>query len=152
MLSLACTRPTPATVPAVPVTDPELVRHFRSSDLDSIARVIPPDQSSQVIADYARYAQVIVRRSSPGEVEVHDLWDDVFIVRSGSGTLVIGSTFDGAQITEPGERRGGSIGDPRTIPIRPGDVVTVPAGLAHQVIPSEGETIVYLVVKTPGAP
>ena len=148
----ACGRHAPITASPAPAVNPESVRHFSSRALDSIANVLHSQQPARVVGDYARYALVLVRRNAPGEMEVHDLWDDVFVVRSGSATLVVGSTFSGTRMTAPGERRGGIIGDPRTIQIRAGDVLTIPAGVAHQVIPAEGDTITYFVVKAPGAP
>jgi len=125
------------------------IQHFTSVYLDSVAMRLAGESSpAQLLGDRGGYSYLLIRRTSPGEVEVHTAWDDVFVVRAGSATLLTGSTAEGGRDTAPGERRGGQIAKPQRRALRTGDVVVIPAGLAHQVLPDAGEPVTYLVVKT----
>ncbi len=94
-----------------------------------------------------RATYVVVHRTAPGEVEVHAWWDDVIVVQGGRGTLTVGPTSSGGHPTDPGETRGGSIASPRVVPMAPGDVLRVPAGVPHLVTPAAGGPLVYTAVK-----
>ncbi len=129
-------------------TQPAQIQHFTSAHLDSVAtRPAEAARPAQLLGDRGGYSYLFIRRVSPGEVEVHTAWDDVFVVRTGSGTLLTGSTAEGGRDTGPGERRGGHIPEPRSRALRSGDLVVIPAGLAHQVVPDGDEALTYLVVK-----
>jgi hypothetical protein len=92
-----------------------------------------------------------VARTAPGLVEVHELWDDVAIIRSGHGTLKTGLvvTGDKKETNAEPERewRGGAIENAEVRNLAPGDFVIIPAMLAHQYIPTTGETLTYWTVK-----
>ena len=149
ILSCAPTGPrSPAKGPALQPTPAEQIQHFTSAHLDSVAmRSVAAARPAQLLGDQGGYSYLLIHRLSAGEVEVHTAWDDVFVVRAGSGTLVTGSTAEGGRDTGPGERRGGHIPAPRSRALRSGDMVVIPAGLAHQVLPDSGGTLTYLVVK-----
>jgi len=151
LVILSCA-PTGARSPAdrgsLQPTTPEQIQHFTSAHLDSVAmRPAEAARPSQLLGDRGGYSYLLIRRVSAGEVEVHTAWDDVFVVRTGSGTLLTGSTAEGSRNTSPGERRGGHIPEPRSRTLRSGDMVVIPAGLAHQVVPDAGGALTYLVVK-----
>jgi mannose-6-phosphate isomerase-like protein (cupin superfamily) len=93
------------------------------------------------------YTYAVTHRDSTGGVEAHDAWTDMFVVQSGSATLVSGGTLDGARQATPGEWRGGAIRGGHDARVRPGDVVTVPAGTPHQMVLAAGERITYLAFK-----
>ena len=129
-------------------TPAEQIQHFTAANLDSIAmRLADAARLAQVLGDRGGYSYLLVRRVSAGEVEVHAAWDDVFVVRTGSGTLLTGPTAEGGRDTGPGERRGGHIPAPQSRALRSGDVVLIPAGFAHQVLPDSGGPLTYLAVK-----
>ena len=94
---------------------------------------------AQLLGDRGGYAYLLIRRVSAGEVEVHSAWDDVFVVRTGSGTLLTGPTGEGGRETGPRERRGGHIPEPRRRALGPGDVVVIPAGLPTKWYPMPAE-------------
>jgi mannose-6-phosphate isomerase-like protein (cupin superfamily) len=99
--------------------------------------------------DQAPY--LVVARTMPGLVEVHELWDDVAIIRSGHGTLKTGREVTGEKkVTreEPDrEWRGGTIEKAEVRDLSPGDFLIIPAMLAHQYIPNKGDTLTYWTVK-----
>ena len=87
-----------------------------------------------------------IKRTAPGQVEVHDHETDIFYVTDGEATLVTGGTMIGGKQTAPGQHRGSDIKGGETLRLKKGDVITIPAGVPHwfkQVSPS----ISYLTVK-----
>jgi hypothetical protein len=90
---------------------------------------------------------VFNRRTTPSDVEQHDEWDDLIIVHSGHGLVRHGGQWSRSKAIYVGEKRGGSLVNPLEIEVGPGDVVRVPAGEPHRVVPKNGETLSYLVVK-----
>jgi quercetin dioxygenase-like cupin family protein len=87
-----------------------------------------------------------VKRTKPGEVEIHDHETDIFYVTEGDATFMIGGTIVGAKKTAPGQTRGTDLHGAKTIHLKKGDVITIAAGVPHwfkDVSPS----ISYLTIK-----
>ena len=87
-----------------------------------------------------------IKRTKPGEVEIHDHETDIFYVTDGEATLVTGGTIVGGKQTAPGQTRGTDLHGGQTVRLKKGDVITIPAGVPHwfkDVSPS----ISYLTVK-----
>ena len=87
-----------------------------------------------------------VKRTKPGEVEIHAHETDIFYVTDGDATFMIGGTIVGAKKTAPGQTRGTDLHSAQTIHLKKGDVITIPAGVPHwfkDVSPS----ISYLTIK-----
>ena len=83
-------------------------------------------------------------RTQPGDVEIHEKFDDVAIIRSGHGVLRTGTIVKGQkQSGDAGAREwlGGVIEDAHERELSPGDFIVVPAMLAHQYIPKPGEAL-----------
>jgi mannose-6-phosphate isomerase-like protein (cupin superfamily) len=89
----------------------------------------------------------ITHRDSTGGLERHDAWTDVFIVESGSATLLTGGVQVGATESTPGEWRGGTARGAVRAALHAGDIATIPAGTPHQMILAPGERITYVAVK-----
>lgn len=92
------------------------------------------------------------RRDKAGDVEVHKANNDEFVVQSGHATVIVGGELTGAHETTPGEMRGGEIKGGTRYPMGPGDVLWIPAGQPHQVLPTAGETFIYFAAKFPARP
>ena len=71
------------------------------------------------------------RRTEPGECELHERERDVFYILAGEATLVTGGVMADAREVAPGDWRGSGIIGGEVHPLRAGDVITIPAGLAH---------------------
>ncbi len=99
---------------------------------------IAPDQQT---------SYMVLRRTTESEVEEHSRWDDILIVRAGTGSIELGARTTGARMAAPGELRGGRITTPRRMVLRPGDVARIPAGVPHAFVPSGSEPWEMLVVK-----
>jgi|GEM_PF-465386 len=93
------------------------------------------------------HASIMVRRAQSGEPELHEAFDDIYVVQSGSGVLHYGGTYEGARTVEAGELRGGTIRGGTRQPLSAGDVVVVPADVPHQVEVERGQALVYHVLK-----
>jgi mannose-6-phosphate isomerase-like protein (cupin superfamily) len=91
---------------------------------------------------------LVLRRIKDGEAEVHDHLNDLFVVRSGRATVLIGGAVAGNRQTAPGEWRGGTIIGADRFEIGPGDVLWIPAGLPHQVLVPRGGDFRYLAFKS----
>ena len=105
----------------------------------------------------AGYTYAVTHRDSSGGLEIHAHFTDVFVIESGAATLMSGGSADGAKESTPGEWRGGTVRGAASRPLRPGDMVVIPAGTPHQMLLAAGERISYLAFKiadgsTPPAP
>ena len=136
----------------------------RASSPRETARVVDrigPDEIEKALARVPSQARGIVfpgsrdegaqyvfnRRTSPTHVEAHAEWDDVLVFHGGWGSVYYGGEWRDAQPIYQGERRGGSLANPHALAVGPGDVVRIPAGEPHRIVPIGDEPLVYLVVK-----
>jgi mannose-6-phosphate isomerase-like protein (cupin superfamily) len=97
---------------------------------------------------------LVVARTKPGLVEIHEAWDDVAVIRSGHGILITGyqATGDKKVTNEEPQRewRGGVIQNGKERNLAPGDFIIIPAMVAHQYIPNSGDTLTYWTIKVNG--
>ncbi len=87
-----------------------------------------------------------LKRTGPGQVEVHDHETDIFYVTDGEATFVTGGAMVGGKQTAPGQHRGTDIRGGQTMTLKTGDVVTIPAGTPHW-FKAVSPSISYLTVK-----
>ena len=102
------------------------------------------------LIDYAHsgtHSVLLVRRTRPGQAEVHTALTDVWYVIDGSGTLVTGGNAVAAKTIAPGELRGSGVSGGIARHIGKGDIVDIPAGVPHWVSKVDGKELVYLTVK-----
>jgi hypothetical protein len=116
---------------------------------DSLAK--GPGRTIQLGAG-AGMTWAVTHRDTVGGAETHLAWTDIFVVQTGTATLVTGGFTVGAKETTPGEWRGTVIQGGFPAPLRAGDVVVVPAGTPHQMQLARGERITYLAFKVPVIP
>jgi mannose-6-phosphate isomerase-like protein (cupin superfamily) len=90
---------------------------------------------------------MMVLRSKPSEVEEHSRWDDLVIVRAGSGTVEVGRSAKGARFLSAGELRGGTITTPSRLTMGPGDIARIPAGFPHSFTPNGSDPWGFWLVK-----
>ncbi|HCL83565.1 MAG TPA: hypothetical protein DIC22_06290 [Chitinophagaceae bacterium] len=122
------------------------------SALDSVVKAkVEPPMAYGILGfskDSAPYMVTI--RTAAGAVEMHELWDDVAIIRSGHGVLKTGNEVAGGR-KEAGEHSGNWVGgviqDVTERVLSPGDFVIIPALLAHQYIPNPGDSLTYWTFK-----
>ncbi|NWG13934.1 MAG: cupin domain-containing protein [Acidobacteria bacterium] len=137
---------------AAPASDPPGFAMWTGSELKAMTGKLAPKINEQKVAtqalgSFANHNLVMVHREGDGEAELHETTADVFVVQSGAGVLVVGGKVVGGKTTAPGEVRGTSIAGGAKRKLVPGDVATIPANTAHQVLVPAGQKITYLIVK-----
>jgi mannose-6-phosphate isomerase-like protein (cupin superfamily) len=137
--------------PALQAQAADSVRHLPAAALREAVAGAPGEAAralnARMVVDAGTYTIIALCRTADGEAEVHAEWDDVMMIQEGAATLLSGGEVSGARQTAPGELRGGQIAGGTRREVRPGDVVTVPAGVPHQILVAAGGSISYLVVK-----
>jgi mannose-6-phosphate isomerase-like protein (cupin superfamily) len=102
------------------------------------------------LSDFANDTFMLSRREADGVVEWHETQADVFVVQSGSATLVVGGTMVGGEITEPHEKRNGTIEGGVRRKLAAGDIVRIPARVPHQILLDGSKGFTYFVIKVKG--
>ena len=118
----------------------------RAAYLRKMAKV-GDGSAAETLKEYPQHCAMLLFRGRSGEAEVHEKFADLFVVLSGSATLVTGGAVAGARTVAPGETRGASIEGGARQTLRAGDVAHVPAGTPHQMLLKGEETIASLVMK-----
>ena len=99
------------------------------------------------LAGYSNYQMSVSYRNASGEAELHHTKNDIFYVISGGCTLVTGGTVEKPRTTQPNEVRGAAVSGGQKRKLGPGDFVSIPAGIPHQMLLDAGTEITYAVVK-----
>ena len=86
------------------------------------------------------------RRENPGMAEIHTKDADIVYVLDGTATLVTGGTAINPKVVEPDELRGSGIEGGEARQMKQGDVIIVPAGVAHW-FKEVSKPFLYYVVK-----
>jgi mannose-6-phosphate isomerase-like protein (cupin superfamily) len=145
---------TPASA-QTPATQPvsHSVEILPATRLAALGDSLPAGAINSVqVGRWEGLSDMLGRRDSDGIPERHDDFTDIFVVQRGTATLRYGGTTDGAKLTTAGEWRGGTIRNGSEAVLHPGDVVVIPTGIPHQVLPSAGEHFIYLTFKVAKAP
>ncbi|HEY6490924.1 MAG: hypothetical protein WCC26_13855 [Terracidiphilus sp.] len=103
--------------------------------------------SGLTLADYGSHKLQISVRTASGGAEIHAHFDDVMIVQQGTATLITGGSVIDPKASADGETKGTGIQGGTTRTIGPGDIVTVNAGIPHQLLIPQGTTYSALVIK-----
>ena len=103
--------------------------------------------ASEKLETYPHHYTMLAFRNRTGGAEVHANYADVFLIVDGHTTLITGGDVVDGKTTEPGETRGASVKGGSRQELQAGDVVHIPAGMPHQMILAQGDTVTYFVVK-----
>jgi len=103
------------------------------------------------LGDFGGHYALIVYRDASGEAEYHETETDFYVVQRGEATLIVGGEMVDARQTAPGELRGPSIRNGRSIRLEPGHVVNIPPTVPHQIVLDEGATFTYFILKVKAA-
>jgi mannose-6-phosphate isomerase-like protein (cupin superfamily) len=137
---------------ALPAGDPPGFRYWSSSELKSFTKSLAPKVNAQKIAteqlgSHGNYLFMVAHRDGSGEAEYHEKQADVFVIESGEGTLIYGGSLVNGKTTAPNEMRAASISGGMEKKLAAGDVVTIPAATAHQMMVPAGKQVTYFVIK-----
>ncbi len=103
--------------------------------------------ASETLEKYPHHYTMLAFRQKSGGGELHQNFADVFFIIDGHATVVTGGKIVDEKSVSPGEIRGKSVEGGSHQEVSAGDVVHIPAGLPHQTIVPDGETITYFVIK-----
>ncbi len=102
---------------------------------------------TESLAVFGNYQMSVSYRNANGEAELHQTKNDIFYVISGGCTLVTGGTVSKPRTTQPHEIRGAAVTGGQKRKLSPGDFISIPAGIPHQMLLDPGTEITYAVVK-----
>jgi mannose-6-phosphate isomerase-like protein (cupin superfamily) len=119
--------------------------HAQLSALDSQATV--DGGAGAKLADYGSHRVQISVRTKSGGAEIHPHFDDVMIVQQGSATLITGGTLIDPKVGSDGETTGTGIQGGKSQTVSTGDLITVNAGIPHQILVPPGTTYSAIVIK-----
>ena len=91
---------------------------------------------------------ILAQRRGPGEVELHEKTNHVFIIVEGEATLVVGGTLVDARRTGADQLRAPSSQGGTAYHMTKGDVITIPAKTPHWFKEIPTKTIAYYAVNT----
>lgn len=103
--------------------------------------------ASEVIATEGNRTFMIAHREGSGVAEWHEKQADVMVIAAGDVTMIYGGTVVDGKTTGPGEIRGPSINGGTEVKLAAGDVLHIPAKVAHQMVLAPGAQVTYFVTK-----
>ena len=136
----------------MPAGDPPGFFLWKSAELKGFSKTLAPKMSdkkvaTQTVANFGNYSFMVAHREGSGEAEYHATQADIFFVQSGEATLLVGGELVDGKTTAPDEMRAASILGGTEKKLAAGDVVTIPAKVAHQVKLDAGKAFTYFIVK-----
>ena len=131
--------------------------YWAASDLRAQGKVLaekaatdPHRAATRTFSDYPNDLFLLAHREADGLVELHETQADVFVVESGSATLIVGGSLLNGETVSPHEKRGGTIQGGIRQKLEAGDVVRIPANTPHQLVLDGAREFTYFVVKIKG--
>jgi mannose-6-phosphate isomerase-like protein (cupin superfamily) len=103
--------------------------------------------SGTTLADYTSHSIKLSVRTKSGGAEIHQRYDDIFVVTEGKAVLVTGGSVLHAETDSNGETKGSGIENGKSQAIVKGDVVHIPAGVPHQLRVAPRDVYSCIVVK-----
>jgi mannose-6-phosphate isomerase-like protein (cupin superfamily) len=101
----------------------------------------------EAYGNYERHSVYLVLRGTTSPAELHETEADLYVVRRGRATLVVGGELVDAKKGPRKQQRGSSVRGGYRREIGPGDVIHIPVGVPHQLILPEGESFLYDLTK-----
>ncbi len=131
---------------------PSQVRVWKSGDIDArgaaLAKKLDAQKvASEVIATEGNRTFMVAHREGSGLAELHDKQADIMVISRGEVTMVYGGTIVDGKTTAPGETRGPGIKGGTEVKLGPGDILHIPAKVAHQMKLAPGTQVTYFVTK-----
>jgi mannose-6-phosphate isomerase-like protein (cupin superfamily) len=129
-----------------------VVRIWKSGELDTrgaaLAKKMDAQKvASEVVATDGNRTFMVAHREGSGLAEVHDTQADIMVISKGEITMVYGGTVVDGKTTAPGETRGPAIKGGTEVKLGPGDILHIPAKVAHQMKLEPGKQVTYFVTK-----
>lgn len=103
--------------------------------------------ASETLEKYPHHYTMLAFREKSGSGELHQNFADMFVILDGHATVVTGGSIVDQKSIGPGEIRGKSVQGGTRQEVKAGDIVHIPAGMPHQTLVADGDTVTYFVVK-----
>ena len=103
--------------------------------------------ASETLEKYPHHYTMLAFRSHNGGGELHQNFADLFYILDGHASVVTGGEVVDSKTVGPGEIRGSSVKGGTQQVLKTGDVVHIPAGMPHQMLVADGDSVTYFVVK-----
>jgi len=124
-------------------------KYLSSKDVEALTSKPGPGAKTAFPVDHENYYVEYAQRSDKGnEPEVHSHWTHYIQVLSGEASLTYGGTVSNAHETGPGQIRGDAITGGKTMTVRTGDFLQIPAGMPHLFNVAAGGSFRYVVFNT----
>jgi len=148
LIAIHCSLATAYAAPEVrgPVHQTPIDSFDHWSDKE-LATLIQKPNVSVDLSDHEFFFIDTIMRDKSGLVEVHDRWNDYLIIQKGDGLIAYGGRASSLKQISPGEWRGAAMSGGSSILVHAGDLVVIPAGMAHQMRLEAGTSIRYLAFK-----
>jgi mannose-6-phosphate isomerase-like protein (cupin superfamily) len=111
------------------------------------AKLSPQGLASQKLADMGNYNFGLALRNQSGSAEIHANMADIFVIQSGEADLVTGGTVVDPTNSSATEVKGAAIKGGTEQHVVAGDVLTIPAGMPHQMKVAPGKEVLYMAIK-----
>jgi mannose-6-phosphate isomerase-like protein (cupin superfamily) len=103
--------------------------------------------ATQKLADLGNYNFGLTLRRQSGGAEVHLKTADIFVIEGGEADLITGGAVVDAKNSSATEVRGSAIQGGTAHHVIAGDVMTIPAGMPHQMKLAPGKEVLYMAIK-----
>lgn len=103
--------------------------------------------ASETLEKYPHHFTMLAFRTRNGGAEVHQNFADTFYIVDGHASVLTGGEVVDSKSNTPGEIRGSSVKGGSSQELQPGDIVHIPAGVPHQMLVADGQSVTYFVVK-----
>jgi mannose-6-phosphate isomerase-like protein (cupin superfamily) len=103
--------------------------------------------ASETLEKYPHHYTMLAFRQHSGGGELHQNFADIFHILDGHATVITGGHLVEEKASGPGEIRGKGVEGGSRQELKAGDVVHIPAGMAHQMVLADGDSVTYFVVK-----
>jgi mannose-6-phosphate isomerase-like protein (cupin superfamily) len=121
--------------------------HVKQLAKELAAKLSPQGLATQSLADMGNYNFTLVLRRQSGTAEIHQKAADILVIESGEAVLVTGGEAVNPANISPAEIRGAAIKDGMERHVAAGDVLTIPAGMPHQMKVADGKEVLYVAIK-----
>jgi mannose-6-phosphate isomerase-like protein (cupin superfamily) len=121
-----------------------------SKSMSKEAAADPHHASAHKLKEFPNEYFLLAVREGDGVPELHETEADVFVVLSGSASLLVGGKLVNGEKTAPHEFRNGTIQGAARQKLSTGDVVRIPPRMPHQLLLDSGSEFEYFVVKVKG--
>ncbi|MBV8865795.1 MAG: cupin domain-containing protein [Acidobacteriaceae bacterium] len=126
---------------------------YSAREIQTMSQALAAKHTSFASRDLARYGNhylMLAYREETGSSELHETEADIFVVESGSATILTGGKLISGHTVKSGEIRGSGIQGGERHFLGAGDIVHIPAGTPHQLLLDKSKPFTYFVVKVSG--